>query len=458
MIRTRRPLRPLLREALLTGAAVTGVVCLLAALGSFAFDIRPLVFRSGSMGPDIPTGSLALARTVPATTLRPGDVVSVTNARGTRITHRITTVTPVGTTAVLTLKGDANPVVDPEAYTVSQADRLFWHVPTVGYLLSWLSSRYAAFAGGAVLGVLLARAFAHPAPDPPPPPASSAGSVPGVEVGPYRGTSVGVLLVAVLTGVVCGPAPVGTVAAFVNSGTATTGTFSTIPYFTCDAAIMADVPRIYYKLNETSLVSTTAADSSGNARSGVYQGTVTKGVTSPCTRDGGTAVTLNGSSGYVNHGTAITIPTTYSATTWFRTTTTRGGLILGWGSAATGASNNVDRVLYMTNTGGLVFGNNNAAKNTVSSPGSYNDGQWHHVLATVGTAGMRLYVDGNQVAASTTTATASYSGFFRLGYDRLNGWPSVPTSNYFAGSVDEAAIYTQTLAAADAQEHYRAGP
>ncbi|MFL6065103.1 MAG: LamG-like jellyroll fold domain-containing protein, partial [Friedmanniella sp.] len=64
-------------------------------------------------------------------------------------------------------------------------------------------------------------------------------------------------------------------------------------------------------------------------------------------------------------------------------------------------------VLYLTNTGALVFGINNAAKATITASGTYRDGQWHHVMATVGPGGMRLYVDGAQAATSSTTATGS---------------------------------------------------
>lgn len=147
------------RELALNAGAVAGVICLVAACASLLFGITPLVFRSGSMSPDIPTGSLALARTADASDLRVGDVVSVDNQAGTRITHRVVATEPAGDQVVLTLKGDANPAADPVTYTVSEADRVLGSVPVLGYVAAWLSSKTAIFLGGIVAGALLMLAF-----------------------------------------------------------------------------------------------------------------------------------------------------------------------------------------------------------------------------------------------------------------------------------------------------------
>ena len=61
---------------------------------------------------------------------------------------------------------------------------------------------------------------------------------------------------------------------------------------------------------------------------------------------------------------------------------------------ATGSSNSYDRHVYMQDDGQLVFGTYTGQLNTITSPASYNDGQWHHVVATQSGNGMKLYVDG----------------------------------------------------------------
>ncbi|SDS35143.1 Concanavalin A-like lectin/glucanases superfamily protein [Friedmanniella luteola] len=225
-------------------------------------------------------------------------------------------------------------------------------------------------------------------------------------------------------------------------------------YFTCAAAYTANTPGIYYKLDDTG---TTAADSGASARTGTYQGAVTKGVAGACTRDTGTAITLDGTTGYVNYATALTTNTSYTSEAWIRTTTARGGLITGFGAAATGASSTTDRVLYLTNTGRVAFGVNNAAKATLTTPNPYNDGAWHHIMATAGPTGLTLYVDGTAVTTSATVIAASYSGNFRVGYDNLTGWTNAPTSSFLAASVDDVAVYGRTLTATDALNHYTSG-
>ncbi|MDP8016394.1 signal peptidase I [Rhodococcus hoagii] len=140
--------------------AVLGVVCVLATVVSLIFGIKPLIFRSGSMSPEIPTGALALSRETPAADLRAGDVVSVNNEQGTRITHRIDEIlSQEGDSAVLILKGDANAEPDPSPYAVTDVDRLFFSVQGLGYVVSWLSSSVAVFLGGVLAGGLLMLAF-----------------------------------------------------------------------------------------------------------------------------------------------------------------------------------------------------------------------------------------------------------------------------------------------------------
>ena len=143
--------------------AVLGSLCLVMALGALAFDLRPLVFRSGSMAPTIETGDLALAQEVPASELRVGDVVSVRTASGSRVTHRIMTVTQRDDHATLALKGDANGTTDLEPYDVESADRVMFSVPNGGYVVAWLAGPLGLFLLGGYAVWLLMR-VARPRP------------------------------------------------------------------------------------------------------------------------------------------------------------------------------------------------------------------------------------------------------------------------------------------------------
>lgn len=206
------------RSLLLTVAAVLGTVCLALAAAGVFLDVRTLVFRSGSMGPDIPAGALGFARSVPAEELRDGDIVSVLAADGTRVTHRIVGVAAVpeqDDARALTLRGDANATPDAETYTVTAADRVFWSVPVLGYPVSWLGSPLGLILLGAGATGVLITGFARPR--------SGEGSVHG---GNSEGRHRAAALVAVPLALAVGLAhsATGTAAAFSDGATVASGT------------------------------------------------------------------------------------------------------------------------------------------------------------------------------------------------------------------------------------------
>lgn len=159
-IRDRRPGR-LLKEAILSLGAVVGVLCILMALGSAFFDLRPLIFRSGSMSPTISTGALAIAQNVSAGELKAGDIVMVKTEGGSRVTHRIVTVTHRGERATLALKGDANGSPDAQVYDVGTADRVWFAIPKAGYAVSWFSGPIGLFLLGSYAAFLLMVLFGN---------------------------------------------------------------------------------------------------------------------------------------------------------------------------------------------------------------------------------------------------------------------------------------------------------
>jgi signal peptidase I len=141
------------RELALTVGAVVGALCLVFTLLGATVGVRPLVFTSGSMAPAIETGDLAITRPVEIARLAPGDVVSVFDARGVRITHRVVEVDALRN--LLRLKGDANAVADPLPYPADRVDRVLFSVPAGGYVVTWLSSPTATMLLGAYLVFLL---------------------------------------------------------------------------------------------------------------------------------------------------------------------------------------------------------------------------------------------------------------------------------------------------------------
>ena len=132
---------------------------------------------------------------------------------------------------------------------------------------------------------------------------------------------------------------------------------------------------------------------------------------------------------------------------------------MGFGSSPSGMSDSRDRMVWMSNNGQLNFGVYNAqTEQTVvaQSPQSYNNGNWHYLVATQGSDGMNLYVDGHLVASNDNRVAESYLGYWRVGAEDLLGWPNNPISNYFAGNISDVAFYNSELSASQVRTHYAA--
>ncbi|WP_131106019.1 PKD domain-containing protein [Ornithinimicrobium sufpigmenti] len=154
-------------------------------------------------------------------------------------------------------------------------------------------------------------------------------------------------------------------------------------------------------------------------------------------------------------------PQTFTVEAWFNTTSTEGGKIVGFGDSRTNrsSSNNADRHLYLTNNGQVRFGlrPDMAQRITIDSQAGLNDGQWHHAVATLSEDGARLYIDGELAAQNSELTKAQvYWGYWRVGGDRLTSWPSAPTREAFAGTIDEVAIYPHALTLNQVRQNYGA--
>ncbi|MBO9625102.1 MAG: PKD domain-containing protein [Microbacterium sp.] len=186
-----------------------------------------------------------------------------------------------------------------------------------------------------------------------------------------------------------------------------------------------------------------------NASSGAVQGVT-----------GTSASTFSGTtSGRVSSATASMADSDYAAEAWFKTNTTRGGKIFGYGTSQVNSSGTNDRNVYMLNNGRITYGVYPGSVKSITTTTSYNDNKWHHVVSTLSTSGMVLYIDGKVVAQDATVVSAqdNYNGYWRVGYDNLSGWPSAPTSASFAGTIDEFAVYPSALSAAQVAQHYATG-
>jgi len=120
-----------LGEVLLWAAALAGLVCIVLVVLAFTANITLMMFRTGSMAPSIPAGSVAIVQRIPADEVAVGDVVTVDRAGELPVTHRVRSTEPGPQPGerVLVLRGDANAQDDPVPYTVSSVRIVRFAIP-----------------------------------------------------------------------------------------------------------------------------------------------------------------------------------------------------------------------------------------------------------------------------------------------------------------------------------------
>ncbi len=195
--------------------------------------------------------------------------------------------------------------------------------------------------------------------------------------------------------------------------------------------------------------SNSVLDRSGQGNHGTTQGTVTFGVAGKI----GTAASFNGGSSISTTNT-FTNPNVFTLAAWFNTTSANGGTVIGFNNGGS-----ADRFVYLANSGIVYFGVFPGTIQTINSTLAYNDGNWHHVVATLSSAGMVLYVDGSRVAnLASVTSGQNYTAPWMVGAGYGGGgWPNTPNNPKFTGSIDEAAVWSKALNASEVLQLYRRG-
>ncbi|MCX5073286.1 DNRLRE domain-containing protein [Streptomyces sp. NBC_00513] len=220
--------------------------------------------------------------------------------------------------------------------------------------------------------------------------------------------------------------------------------------------VRSDGANLYWRYDDA--VSPYVADSSASGNtSGIQVNAPALRQTPGAVAGTGTAMGFNGTSQQVYSDHRQSVGSSYTIETWFKTNSSRGGKLIGFGNNTTSNSGTYDKQLYITNTGRLIFGVYNGSNRTISTglfDSSYNDNKWHHVVGTQGPGGMTLYVDGQNKGTNNASTSTAYAGFWHVGGDNLAGWPTRPTSNFFAGQIDETAVYPTALTQAQVKAHF----
>ena len=202
--------------------------------------------------------------------------------------------------------------------------------------------------------------------------------------------------------------------------------------------VLNDAPVLYYRMDTASGTTVTDLSPSHN------DGTITGGATlnqPGALADGNPAITLDGSTGYVSLPNVAV--TAYSIEAWLNpgSHSTFMGIINGIGAGQLNYYLNTQSQLYFytTNTNGqrTEFG---------PVPTALPGGAWSHTVLTAGPAGRAIYINGALALSDDVVPEADV--FNQLGAS--NG-------HYWAGSMDDVAIYSAVLTPPQIAAHCHAG-
>ena len=220
--------------------------------------------------------------------------------------------------------------------------------------------------------------------------------------------------------------------------------------------VLLDSPIAYYRLGEPSGV--TANDSSGSGFHGTYVASPGLGAPGLIVNDPDTAVSFTAASNHaVNVNTLAAGKGTNTDTTveaWFTTTASPGAVQIIF--SMNGPSAPTNKFLLGTDSLGEIYLDVGSGPPTLVGSG-YNDGNPHHVVATVGSAGAgNIYVDG-ALLAPHADSSVSWSSASLASIGQEYDYPGPTGGNFWDGVIDEVAIYDTILPLNRIQAHYNAG-
>lgn len=222
--------------------------------------------------------------------------------------------------------------------------------------------------------------------------------------------------------------------------------------------VLDDSPVGFWLLDEAS---GNAIDSSVNSTSLTYNNSPTRRVSGPSSQIP-FAVGLNGTDQNVRSAQTSVLPTNsaqaWSAEAWFRHTLATVGVrqILCLRDLVTVSNPNSTFFLEINRSSAgdvsVLFPQAGTFNNiTIIQSGSYNDGNWHHVMATAASgSGVSLYIDGTLVGTNSTSRNTTNSA-------RTLTVGSNSTIQFFPGDIAACSVYDYQLTATQVAAHYAAG-
>lgn len=232
------------------------------------------------------------------------------------------------------------------------------------------------------------------------------------------------------------------------------------------SAVLDNKPDSYWRLGETG---GTRAESEVLVNlgkdAGTYLAGTTYGTPGVVANSADTAVTLTGTQAVRLPNGASKKSRDMTVELWFKASPSTTAMPLaGYQNktfdGATLPSTGVP-LMYIGTDGKLRGQFSDGAIAPVTSPGTVTNGVWHHAVLTSVGATTTLYLDGNKQGQKTSTINHVALTYNQAGaaYATTPGsWPSYGTTSrrYFKGSLDEVAVYSHGLSAAEVRDHFDA--
>ncbi|HEY4025221.1 MAG TPA: polymorphic toxin-type HINT domain-containing protein [Candidatus Dormibacteraeota bacterium] len=245
----------------------------------------------------------------------------------------------------------------------------------------------------------------------------------------------------------------------------TTYTYATGTHYR--SVVLDDRPDSYWRLGEAE---GTAAGSEVAVNLGKDHGdyhSVTLGATGALAGSGDTAASFNGTSSYLDlpKGT-VKKSRDMAVELWFKNNPAGpGGPLLGYQDKAVGQTATIGVPVLYTGTDGKLYGQLwNGTAGPMASTALVNDGKWHHVVLSQMGATQTLYLDGKSIGtlanpASTDVTKLTVNQVGAAFASSPSSWPAWGTTSqrFYNGAIDEVAVYSHPLAAAEVAAHLQYG-
>jgi hypothetical protein len=220
------------------------------------------------------------------------------------------------------------------------------------------------------------------------------------------------------------------------------------------AQVLEDAPVAYWRFDELS--GTVAKDSSGHGNDAQYEGGVTLGATGALAGDPDTAASFDGVTGFVDAGKRFEFAgqTPFSVEAWVSSHASSAYTGIASCDDATTGPPSEGYLLFVAPAAGTVGlqrldGDDVSTSTTVAA---VSGGGYTHIVGVFD--GVDLVVYANGEAQGTQTASFAIAGAVA---DFVVGAEAGGTANYFAGDLDEVAVYDHALSADRVRAHYLAG-